>query len=396
MKVKVFYLMLFVLVLIVAFDGSSSIAQPPEWIVYNTDNCGLPINMLVPALACDAQDNLWIGTRGKGLAKFDGENWTVYNTDNSGLPHNQVVALAFDAQGNIWIGTGVFWGYGGGGLARFDGENWTVYDTSNSELPENQILALSIDAQGNKWIGTVGNGLAKYDGENWTVYDTSSWNPINRVTSFTFDERGNVWIGTHGGGLAKFDGINWTVYNTDNSGLPDNGVHEGLTFDEQGNLWIPTEGGLTQYDGENWNVFNTSNSGLPHNWIWSIAIDSHGNKWIGTDSGGLAVYREEGVIVSVDEMESGVEPSAFSLSQNYPNPFNPRTTINYRLDQPGMVNLVIYDLLGRKVTTLVDEMKTPGSHAVTWDADGLASGVYFYRIEYGGSKVLKQKMMLVK
>ncbi len=89
-------------------------------------------------------------------------------------------------------------------------------------------------------------------------------------------------------------------------------------------------------------------------------------------------------------------PTEFVLSQNYPNPFNPKTTINYRLYQPGMVNLVIYDLLGRNVATLVDEMKTPGSYAVTWNVEGHATGMYFYRLETGGSEVLTQKMMLVK
>jgi len=86
----------------------------------------------------------------------------------------------------------------------------------------------------------------------------------------------------------------------------------------------------------------------------------------------------------------------FSLSSNHPNPFNPITTISYQLNKTDMVNLVIYDLLGRKVETLVDEMKTPGSYAVTWNAQDFASGVYFYRIEFGGSKVLTQKMLLMK
>ena len=89
-------------------------------------------------------------------------------------------------------------------------------------------------------------------------------------------------------------------------------------------------------------------------------------------------------------------PLDFILSQNYPNPFNPITTITYNLNKPGMVNLVIYDLLGRKVATLVDDIKAPGNHSVMWNAKGHASGVYFYRIDLGESKVLTQKMMLVK
>ena len=84
------------------------------------------------------------------------------------------------------------------------------------------------------------------------------------------------------------------------------------------------------------------------------------------------------------------------ILSNYPNPFNPITTINYQLNQPGMVNLVIYDMLGRKIDTLVDEEKSPGSYAAIWNAEGHASGVYFYRIQAGDSKVLTQKMLLVK
>jgi len=61
-----------------------------------------------------------------------------------------------------------------------------------------------------------------------------------------------------------------------------------------------------------------------------------------------------------------------------------------------MVNLVIYDLLGRKVTILVDEVKTPGNYSVTWNADGFASGMYFCRVELGGSKVLTRKMLLLR
>lgn len=90
------------------------------------------------------------------------------------------------------------------------------------------------------------------------------------------------------------------------------------------------------------------------------------------------------------------KPVEYTLLQNYPNPFNPTTTISYQLDQPGMVNLIIYDILGRKVNTLVNEIKSPGSYSVTWNPKGLASGVYFYRVQFEGSKVLSRKMLLLK
>jgi len=88
--------------------------------------------------------------------------------------------------------------------------------------------------------------------------------------------------------------------------------------------------------------------------------------------------------------------SEFSLSQNYPNPFNPQTTITYSLNHSGIVNLDIYNILGRKVETLVNEMKTPGNYSVQWNGQDFSSGEYFYRIQLGDSKVLTQKMLLMK
>ncbi len=88
-------------------------------------------------------------------------------------------------------------------------------------------------------------------------------------------------------------------------------------------------------------------------------------------------------------------PAAFSLSQNHPNPFNPLTTIPYSIAQPGMVHLAVYDILGRKVATLVQGQMNPGYYAATWNADGFASGIYYCRLEQDG-KVETNKMLLMK
>ncbi|MEJ2507409.1 MAG: T9SS type A sorting domain-containing protein, partial [Ignavibacteriaceae bacterium] len=88
-------------------------------------------------------------------------------------------------------------------------------------------------------------------------------------------------------------------------------------------------------------------------------------------------------------------PVNFSLNQNYPNPFNPVTKIRYTLANEVNVNLVVYDILGRKVATLVNEEQKAGVYNVQFDAHNLASGVYFYRIKAGNfSRV--NKMMLMK
>jgi hypothetical protein len=77
-------------------------------------------------------------------------------------------------------------------------------------------------------------------------------------------------------------------------------------------------------------------------------------------------------------------PEEFALEQNYPNPFNPSTTIAYTVAKAGRVRLVVYDLLGRAVATLVDEFRAPGQYEVGCDASGWTSGVYFYRLQAEG------------
>jgi hypothetical protein len=99
-------------------------------------------------------------------------------------------------------------------------------------------------------------------------------------------------------------------------------------------------------------------------------------------------------IVSVDE-ETNAQPDDYNLYQNYPNPFNPSTTIRYSIIQPDIVRIKIYDILGREVKTLVNELKQAGSYEVQFDAKGLASGIYLYRIETG-SFIQTKKMILLK
>nr|MBP9212877.1 S8 family peptidase [Bacteroidota bacterium] len=88
-------------------------------------------------------------------------------------------------------------------------------------------------------------------------------------------------------------------------------------------------------------------------------------------------------------------PSSFVLYPNYPNPFNPSTVISYDVPATGPVTLKVFDLLGREVRTLVQEVQTPRNYSVRFDADGLSSGVYLYRLQLG-DRVLSSRMMLRK
>jgi hypothetical protein len=104
---------------------------------------------------------------------------------------------------------------------------------------------------------------------------------------------------------------------------------------------------------------------------------------------------EGGVETSVKDDKNKTIPTYFSLSQNYPNPFNPATTINYQIANASNVTLKVFDLLGREVTTLVNENKSPGYYEVKFDGSALTSGIYFYRIQCGSFSEAK-KFVLMK
>lgn len=100
-------------------------------------------------------------------------------------------------------------------------------------------------------------------------------------------------------------------------------------------------------------------------------------------------------IVTDTKNESEYLPSEFKLEQNYPNPFNPSTVITYHLPEVGRVRLKIYNLLGEEITTLVNQQQAAGTYKVDWNATGLTSGVYLYRLE-AKNFVQTKKMILAK
>lgn len=109
----------------------------------------------------------------------------------------------------------------------------------------------------------------------------------------------------------------------------------------------------------------------------------------------LFTTKQFDIVPVSSEFEDTSTPSKFAIYQNYPNPFNPSTNINYDVASSGFVTLEVYNLLGQKVATLVNESKTAGSYTVRFDASNLSSGVYIARFT-AGNTVQTQKMMLMK
>lgn len=122
------------------------------------------------------------------------------------------------------------------------------------------------------------------------------------------------------------------------------------------------------------------------------------HNWQATGYGALYSYNLGQDLLDVCPAVTGKEevelPLALELSQNYPNPFNPQTTIEYLLPQTGNVRLALYDLQGREVRVLIDGQRPAGQHTVRFDATGLPSGSYVYRIEAGSAQTAKVMVVI--
>ena len=113
--------------------------------------------------------------------------------------------------------------------------------------------------------------------------------------------------------------------------------------------------------------------------------------------GGTILRTTTGGVVSVEEEPNPTShvPHQFVLGQNFPNPFNPSTTISYQVPTQSHVALMVFDVLGHNVATLVNDVKEPATYRVQFDGSGLASGVYFYRM-HAGTYIETKKLLLLR
>ena len=115
----------------------------------------------------------------------------------------------------------------------------------------------------------------------------------------------------------------------------------------------------------------------------------HGNSMLYVDN-----LSFDDLITSVSKDQTDEIPSKYELSQNYPNPFNPSTVISYQVANLGEVSLKVFDLLGREIATLVNEVKAAGSYSKQWNAATMSSGIYFYRLQAGSYTQTKKLILL--
>jgi len=150
---------------------------------------------------------------------------------------------------------------------------------------------------------------------------------------------------------------------------------------------------LSTNDGGSWSLFS---QGIPSSVPCHDLTIHNGTRKLVVWTHGRSAYSTDMVLVGTEPVSSEI-PIVFKLWQNYPNPFNPATKIRFQISGSSVAQtfLSVYDINGKEISLLVNADLKPGSYEISFDASGLSSGVYFYKISAGSFTDVK-KMILVK
>ncbi len=236
-------------------------------------------------------------------------------------------------------------------------------------------------------------------GSNWEYSNTGfpdvplgSGNPGKSVIRIVVDSFGDVYsllsYGAGGVYLSNDTGRSWQATG---GGLPSGNSLTDLKLNSSGSLYVSSASGI-YFARSPHDYWAPLNSGLGDSAVSSLGIDNTGNLLAGTSKGNLfRSYEPANDVIAVNTFRS----FPYTLAQNYPNPFNPTTTIEYEVPRQSHIRISLYDLLGRELVKLVDEMKQAGRYSIVWNAAKHTSGIYFCRISADGF-ITTKKMILAK
>ena len=322
-------------------------------------------------------------SQGVFLSTNYGSSWTAVN---NGITDLWTSAIGVSGT-NIFVGT---WNDGGIFLSTNNGTNWTAVNDGYPIMSQVQISSIVV-MENKIFVGSghLGVYLSTNNGSNWTGVN-SGLNKNVRVLAVSgtniFAGSRTVYSAIGGIYMSTNNGTNWNtkgLNGTDIRSLAASGTNivagtfsDGLFFSS--NI------------GANWVPINQGFNGVP-----PIDVLFFINNYIFAGTGNQFAWRRPlSDLVEIQNISTET-PSKYSLSQNYPNPFNSTSNLKFQISNTGNVKLIVYDIMGKEVQTLVNERLQPGTYEAAFDGSVLNSGVYFYRIVTEGYSETK-RMLLIK
>jgi ligand-binding sensor domain-containing protein len=348
-----------------SFDGN-------RWTTYGTEDA---YTLECLEIETDSRNLKWFMS--SDLITYDGVEWKIALSRDK-IPINGLwLFFKIDKKDVKWFGSN------DSGVWKWDGKVWTYY-TEKDGLASNHIYGMAVDHNNTLWVVTE-KGLSWFDGSTWKTYS----NDNNPLFGIAVDNSNVKWISS-ANGLIRYDGITWKIF-TEKDGLARNYVG-AISVDTKNILWLGTSKGVTSFDGNAWKTYTISN-GLMDNWVQQIIVDKNNRKWF---------FSNDSISILDDSKPLSVStptPTPLFKLSTYPNPFNASTVIEFDLSHPGIVNLFIYDIGGRKIRVLAIGLKPAGKHSMVWDGKDngglcVASGVYFCRLMIQGREVVRRLMIL--
>ena len=277
------------------------------------------------------------------------------------------------------------------------GENWINASISNTDY-YSKVIKVSPDEA---WIAGFNNSELKSILLR-TTDNGASWGHLLSIDSLALYALSiKDFTVITGGGKLMSSGTELRMYRTDNNGFTWNLICSDPSYPTYNYIWdikITANYNITAIsknryfftsdNGTNWQIQSFSGEELN-----SIQFSDDNVGWI-TGNNSLLLKNSNDGITGIKENNLTL-PDDYSLTQNYPNPFNPSTKIKYNIGATGIVTLKIFDILGREISTLVNEEKPAGRYEVNFNANNLASGVYIYKLQAGGF-IQTKKMILLK
>lgn len=316
----------------------------------------------------------------------------IFRSSNNGVnwlqlpfPNGTHWYLTTAASGNNVFAGLKWWSYDSGGVYKSTnyGLNWT------RTLYGPEIHALAIN--NNYLYAGAGGGANLVVGVFKSTDSGSTWiqTPFANTTVNSLAINGNyIFAGTSSMGIysSTNNGFNWTQtalnYGTIGSLLINsNNIFAGGTI-SGGGFYVSTDNGLSWVN---------KSAGI--NIVTSLSI-SNNYFFVGTDGGGV-LRRPINELLGIEKI-SGTIPENYILNQNFPNPFNPTTKIRFQISKSVDVSLEVYDVLGRKISTLLSENLKPGEYETEWNGNEFPNGVYFYRLTADEKIIETKKMVLNK